>query len=117
MLDGRKKTGGKIEIEINLREPLMGEDIARRSERWIVLDNVGSTVSQCLSLAGLTVGGPTISTPAQVSSPAVESPKPVEQQQQPAAPPSRVNTPVKQTKPIEPEANDELEAAEEEFEK
>lgn len=54
----RKKTGGKIEIQVNLREPLTGEDIVKRSERWLVLDSFGSTASQYLSLAGLTVGGP-----------------------------------------------------------
>jgi hypothetical protein len=54
----RKKTGGKVEIQVNLREPLTGEDIVKKSERWLILDSFGSTVSQSLSSAGLTVGGP-----------------------------------------------------------
>ncbi|KAF7729465.1 hypothetical protein EC973_004445 [Apophysomyces ossiformis] len=51
---GRKKTGGKVEIEINLREPLKTEDLVKRSERWLVIDAFNSNVSQLLGLAGLT---------------------------------------------------------------
>ncbi|KAI8990966.1 hypothetical protein BDF20DRAFT_841936 [Mycotypha africana] len=58
LLDGRKKTGGKVEIQLSLRQPLVGEDIVKRSEKWLVLDYPGSTVSQCLVQAGLTTGGP-----------------------------------------------------------
>jgi hypothetical protein len=54
----RKKSGGKIHLQINLREPLTCQDIVDRSERWLVLDAYGSTVSKCLSTAGLTRGGP-----------------------------------------------------------
>ncbi|KAG2192975.1 hypothetical protein INT47_012295 [Mucor saturninus] len=79
----RKKTGGKIEIAVNLREPLTGEDIVKRSERWLVLDAFGSTVSQHLSAARMTVGGPltpqlenlsVTSSPAASSSSIVHSP-------------------------------------------
>ncbi|CAO0794104.1 unnamed protein product [Mucor circinelloides] len=119
LLDGsRKKTGGKIDIQVNLREPLTGEDIAKRSERWLVLDAFGSTVSECLSLAHLTVGGPqrppsssprveqvdpgTSNTPEETS--ATPQPiAPVEKQQ--ATQPEQSNAP----------DNSELEAAEEEF--
>lgn len=105
-MDGRKKTGGKIEIEINLREPLMGEDIAKRSERWLVLDHPESTVSQCLAMAGLTEGGSYV--PAVTESPKLPEPIPVKQPQ---------STTIK--KPVENEIsasnNEELEAAEEEF--
>ncbi|KAI8884202.1 hypothetical protein K501DRAFT_248399, partial [Backusella circina FSU 941] len=54
----RKKSGGKIHLQINLREPLTCQDIVDRAERWLVLDAYGSTVSRCLSAAGLTQGGP-----------------------------------------------------------
>lgn len=105
---------------MNLREPLTGEDIAKRSERWLVLDAFGSTVSECLSLAHLTVGGPqrppsssprveqvdpgTSNTPEET--PATTQPEaPVEKQQ--ATQPEQSNAP----------DNSELEAAEEEFNK
>jgi hypothetical protein len=58
----RKKSGGKIHLQINLREPLTCQDIVDRSERWLVLDAYGSTVSKCLSTAGLTQGGPILHT-------------------------------------------------------
>lgn len=83
----RKKTGGKIEIQVNLREPLTGEDIVKRSERWLVLDSFGSTASQYLAATGLTVGGPYTnpSTPQLNISPVV--PQPVDE-----IIPSSVNT-------------------------
>lgn len=72
---------------------MTGEDIVKRSERWLVLDSFGIAVSQCLSSAGLTVGGPYIkpSTPqvesssiansSAINQPEVvqQTPKPVEQ--------------------------------------
>ncbi|CEP08021.1 hypothetical protein [Parasitella parasitica] len=125
LLDGSKrKTGGKIEIEVNLREPLTGEDIAKRSERWLVLDAFGSTVSECLSLANLTVGGPQrppmSSTPAQsevgLSNVIEQAPaiSPVQQQQH--LPPA-ASLPEQQQKQADKDmpANSDLEAAEEEF--
>ncbi|KAF1803952.1 hypothetical protein FB192DRAFT_1370576 [Mucor lusitanicus] len=121
LLDGsRKKTGGKIDIQVNLREPLTGEDIAKRSERWLVLDAFGSTVSECLSLARLTVGGPQRppssspqvqqSEPATPNTPAEETP----------VTPTQPQVPVEKQQPIQAEQpsaadNSELEAAEEEF--
>jgi hypothetical protein len=58
----RKKSGGKIHLQINLREPLTCQDIVDRSERWLVLDAYGSTVSKCLATSGLTQGGPILPT-------------------------------------------------------
>ncbi|KAI8970496.1 hypothetical protein BDB01DRAFT_855413 [Pilobolus umbonatus] len=54
----RKRTGGKVDIEINVREPLNVDDTVRRSERWIVLDKVDTPTSVYLAKAGLTQGGP-----------------------------------------------------------
>ncbi|KAI9486261.1 MAG: hypothetical protein EXX96DRAFT_598711 [Benjaminiella poitrasii] len=86
MESGRKKTGGKIELQVNLREPLMEKDIVKRSERWMVLD--GSEVSTCLVAAGLTTTTsytlqPSPS-PSPSPSPAVEKDKLQQQQQQPS---------------------------------
>ncbi|PHZ07675.1 uncharacterized protein RHIMIDRAFT_273911 [Rhizopus microsporus ATCC 52813] len=121
----RKKTGGKIEIQVNLREPLTGEDTVKRSERWLILDAFGSTASAALSAAGLTVGGPQTST--TMASPIMDKQSPAE---------SRIETPKEEAKQVAPEpkakqatpeqnlkeergnvtvANDEFEQAEEEF--
>lgn len=136
-MDGsRKKTGGKIEIQVNLREPLAGEDIVKKSERWLVLDSFGSTVSQCLSAAGLAVGGPYIPPPQSATqSPVVQQntpspqppsvtppPPPTTAKEAPAASkepvkPNPAETKDKDTKMTETAAEEggELEQAEEEF--
>lgn len=135
----RKKTGGKIELQVNLREPLMGEDIAKRSERWLVVDAFDGTVSQFLSMAGLTVGGlyvsptsPSVTAPSTANSstpstPVVQttessslsSPKSSEkqQQQQPSGSerPEIQSEPASSTNPDDKMGDSELEAAEEEF--
>ncbi|XP_043941898.1 coiled-coil and C2 domain-containing protein 1B [Protopterus annectens] len=38
VFDGRKPTGGKLEVKARLREPLNGQDIQTCSERWLVFD-------------------------------------------------------------------------------
>ncbi|GAA5816671.1 hypothetical protein MFLAVUS_010201 [Mucor flavus] len=123
----RKKTGGKIEIQVNLREPLTGEDIVKRSERWLVLDSFGSTASQCMALAGLTVDGPytNTNTPqleslSAANSPVVNSPVPQEEAAE-KSPEPVASTPLKSTvnssdtKAIDTEEINELKLAEEEF--
>ena len=37
-MDGRKHTGGRIEVKVRLREPLSGQDLQTSTERWLVLD-------------------------------------------------------------------------------
>ena len=65
----RRKTGGKLEVQINLREPLTGEDIVRRSERWLVIDEFGKNTAEILAAAGLASGSTTHMTipPASLS--------------------------------------------------
>ena len=131
----RKKTGGKIDIQVNLREPLTGEDIAKRSERWLVLDAFGSTVSECLSFAKLTVGGPqrpsapSSQIQSESGTPNVPDQTPVaiqpetpaqQQQQQQQQPVSPVPQEQKQRQQEQTDKkatpdNSEVEAAEEEF--
>ncbi|XP_030061326.1 coiled-coil and C2 domain-containing protein 1B [Microcaecilia unicolor] len=36
--DGRKPTGGKLEVKVRLREPLSGQDLQSVTERWLVLE-------------------------------------------------------------------------------
>ncbi|KAM9440166.1 coiled-coil and C2 domain-containing protein 1B isoform 1-T4 [Clarias gariepinus] len=38
VMDGRKPTGGRLEVRVRLREPLSGQDAQTVTERWLVLD-------------------------------------------------------------------------------
>uniref|UniRef100_A0A669EKJ9 Coiled-coil and C2 domain-containing protein 1B n=1 Tax=Oreochromis niloticus TaxID=8128 RepID=A0A669EKJ9_ORENI len=38
VMDGRKATGGRIEVKVRLREPLSGQDMQTSTERWLVID-------------------------------------------------------------------------------
>ncbi|KAM3623583.1 uncharacterized protein V6R79_012954 [Siganus canaliculatus] len=42
VMDGRKATGGKLEVKVKLREPLSGADFLPVTEKWLVLDPVSS---------------------------------------------------------------------------
>nr|XP_034980061.1 coiled-coil and C2 domain-containing protein 1B [Zootoca vivipara]XP_034980062.1 coiled-coil and C2 domain-containing protein 1B [Zootoca vivipara]XP_034980063.1 coiled-coil and C2 domain-containing protein 1B [Zootoca vivipara] len=39
VLDGRKPTGGKLEVKVRLREPLSGQDLQTITENWLVLEH------------------------------------------------------------------------------
>ncbi|XP_034357680.1 coiled-coil and C2 domain-containing protein 1B isoform X2 [Arvicanthis niloticus] len=41
VLDGRKPTGGKLEVKVRLREPLSSQDIQMVTENWLVLEPRG----------------------------------------------------------------------------
>lgn len=38
LMDGRKATGGRLEVKVRLREPLGGQDLQTVTERWVVLE-------------------------------------------------------------------------------
>lgn len=38
ILDGRKPTGGKLEVKVRLREPLSGQDLQTITENWLILE-------------------------------------------------------------------------------
>ncbi|NXK74745.1 C2D1B protein, partial [Amazona guildingii] len=38
VFDGRKPTGGKLEVKVRLREPLGGQDLQTVTENWLVLE-------------------------------------------------------------------------------
>ncbi|NWZ20212.1 C2D1B protein, partial [Asarcornis scutulata] len=38
IVDGRKPTGGKLEVKVRLREPLSGQDLQTITENWLVLE-------------------------------------------------------------------------------
>ncbi|KAM8771836.1 coiled-coil and C2 domain-containing protein 1A isoform 2-T2 [Acanthopagrus schlegelii] len=42
VMDGRKATGGKLEVRVKIREPLSGVDVHPVTEKWLVLDPVSS---------------------------------------------------------------------------
>ncbi|XP_050817620.1 coiled-coil and C2 domain-containing protein 1B [Gopherus flavomarginatus] len=39
ILDGRKPTGGKLEVKVRLREPLSGQDLQTITENWLILEH------------------------------------------------------------------------------
>ncbi|XP_009574616.1 PREDICTED: coiled-coil and C2 domain-containing protein 1B [Fulmarus glacialis] len=39
IFDGRKPTGGKLEVKVRLREPLSGQDLQTITENWLVLEH------------------------------------------------------------------------------
>ena len=41
-MDGRKTTGGKLEVKVKIREPLSGVDVTPVTEKWLVLIPVSS---------------------------------------------------------------------------
>ncbi|KAK7944866.1 hypothetical protein WMY93_000594 [Mugilogobius chulae] len=38
VMDGRKHTGGRVEVKVRLREPLSGQDLQTNSVKWLVID-------------------------------------------------------------------------------
>ncbi|CAH2310838.1 coiled-coil and C2 domain-containing 1B isoform X1 [Pelobates cultripes] len=40
VFDGRKQTGGKLEVKVRLREPLNGQDLQTVTEKWLVLGQI-----------------------------------------------------------------------------
>ncbi|KAG7223791.1 hypothetical protein INR49_026474 [Caranx melampygus] len=40
VMDGRKSTGGKLEVRVKVREPLTGVDLQPVTEKWLVLEPV-----------------------------------------------------------------------------
>ncbi|KAI4898162.1 hypothetical protein NFI96_024923, partial [Prochilodus magdalenae] len=50
VMDGRKPTGGRLEVKVRLREPLSGQDLQTVTERWLVLDQSQVRVVTVLTL-------------------------------------------------------------------
>lgn len=132
MIDAnRRKTGGKLEIQLNLREPLSGEDIVRRAERWLVIDEFGQDTSSLLASSGLTpmpyqsqqsMQPPSTESPTTTTTTTTITPAPggTPSSSEPPSTESRMQIEEKTKKPAtskEPETNAELEQAEEEYNK
>lgn len=41
-MDGRKATGGKLEVRVKMREPASGADVQPVTEKWLTLEPVSS---------------------------------------------------------------------------
>lgn len=37
-MDGRKQTGGKLEVKVRLRNPILTKQMEQINEKWVVLD-------------------------------------------------------------------------------
>jgi hypothetical protein len=128
----RKKTGGKLKIQLGLREPLNGQDIVSKSERWLVLDGLGQQTSQLMHSVGLTAA-PCFPTSPSNAPPAIPAtipaiPSPVQATPSPAQatppqtqgditePSATANSPAIK-KSAADSTNSELESAEEEIDR
>ncbi|KAF3829373.1 hypothetical protein GH733_003637 [Mirounga leonina] len=45
VLDGRRPTGGRLEVMVRIREPLTAQQLETTTERWLVIDPVPAAVS------------------------------------------------------------------------
>ncbi|KAI3374691.1 hypothetical protein L3Q82_021263 [Scortum barcoo] len=52
VMDGRKATGGRVEVKVRLREPLSGQDMQKSTERWLVIDPSQIRGTQSKTLRG-----------------------------------------------------------------
>ncbi|KAI8380898.1 uncharacterized protein BYT42DRAFT_564612 [Radiomyces spectabilis] len=125
----RKKTGGRLELQVNMREPLSSEDVVKRSERWLVIDAVQNDTSQLMAAAGLTAGpyqtpaNTAVPSPSVTSNPASPSVAAAESDSSMTTPPSSAKQEIKAAAPEKSTAGKqtvsadtpELEQAEEEL--
>lgn len=44
VLDGRRPTGGRLEVMVRIREPLTAQQLETVTERWLVIDPVPAAV-------------------------------------------------------------------------
>lgn len=45
-MDGRKATGGKLEVKVKIREPVSGAEIQPVTEKWLILKPVSPPEKQ-----------------------------------------------------------------------
>ncbi|RUS25235.1 hypothetical protein BC938DRAFT_472446 [Jimgerdemannia flammicorona] len=88
----RKRTGGKLEIRIALSEPLNGDDIVTKQEKWLVIDDFNTNIYSFLASAGF------ISSAAAAA--AASRPRTVVSSSQAQAIPSQPQTPVRVATPV-----------------
>ena len=90
--------GGKLEIHIKLRTPLLKKDIAKKQEKWVVLDLAGDGGDSSAAAAAAAAPSRPVSTSPQAGAPKVATGG------KPASATSSPATPSPQTKQPSPQA-------------
>ncbi|XP_054549282.1 coiled-coil and C2 domain-containing protein 1A isoform X4 [Talpa occidentalis] len=62
VLDGRRPTGGRLEVMVRIREPLTAQQLETTTERWLVIDPVPAAVS---TVAGTKGKAPPVPVPSR----------------------------------------------------
>ena len=57
VLDGRRPTGGRLEVMVRIREPLTAQQLETTTERWLVIDPVPASVPTVRPLPASSPGG------------------------------------------------------------
>lgn len=39
VMDGRKTTGGKLEVKLRVRDPILTKQVEQVQEKWLVIDH------------------------------------------------------------------------------
>ncbi|XP_016790754.1 coiled-coil and C2 domain-containing protein 1A isoform X2 [Pan troglodytes] len=65
VLDGRRPTGGRLEVMVRIREPLTAQQLETTTERWLVIDPVPAAVPT--QVAGPKGKAPPVPAPARES--------------------------------------------------
>ncbi|XP_037361876.1 coiled-coil and C2 domain-containing protein 1A isoform X2 [Talpa occidentalis] len=63
VLDGRRPTGGRLEVMVRIREPLTAQQLETTTERWLVIDPVPAAVST--QVAGTKGKAPPVPVPSR----------------------------------------------------
>ncbi|KAJ3036005.1 Coiled-coil and C2 domain-containing protein 1B [Rhizophlyctis rosea] len=66
----RRSMGGKLEIHIKLRTPLLKRDVTKKQEKWVVLD-LGGAAGGTSTAAAAAAAAPTTPQPARAAAPKV----------------------------------------------
>jgi coiled-coil and C2 domain-containing protein 1 len=40
LMDGRKPVGGKLEVKVRIRNPILTKQVEQIQEKWLVIDHV-----------------------------------------------------------------------------
>jgi coiled-coil and C2 domain-containing protein 1 len=45
LLEGRRQTGGKLEVKMRIREPLLHKDVKHLEYKWLIIDKFQQTAT------------------------------------------------------------------------
>ncbi|KAG8228411.1 hypothetical protein J437_LFUL003884 [Ladona fulva] len=40
LMDGRKPVGGKLEVKLRIRNPILGRQVEKVTEKWLIIDKL-----------------------------------------------------------------------------